>query len=66
MINTLDFNEDIVCDNAESMIESLTWSNISYNVENGNYSLEDAKKLFPSHSELIDMIYKRDYKENYQ
>jgi len=60
----LDF--DNVMKDYDSLIDSLTFSNISYNIEEGNYSLEDAKKLFPSHSELIDMIYKRDYKENYQ
>jgi len=64
-VKELDFN-DIIEDNAETMLNSLTWGNISYNINEGNYTLEDAKKLFPSHSELIDMIYKRDYKENYQ
>jgi len=60
----LDFNN--VMRDYDSLMDSLVWANIEYNVDNGNYSLDDAKKLFPSHSELIDMIYKRDYKENYQ
>jgi len=73
MVDELDFNkdkgfdiDDIIEDNAETMLNSLTWGNISYNINEGNYTLEAAKKLFPSHSELIDKIYKRDYRENYQ
>jgi len=61
----LNFN-DIEPDKVERLLDTLTWGNVSYNIENGNYTVDDAKKLFPSHSELIDMIYKRDYKENYQ
>lgn len=51
----LNFNDTI--DKEQDLLDSLIWANISHNVENGNYTLEEAKRLFPNQSALIDAIY---------
>ena len=60
----LDFDE--VMKDYSGMMNTLTFANIEYNLEKGNYTLDDAKALFPSYSDIIDKIYNRDYRENYQ
>ena len=52
--------EHVELDNDE-LIGSLTWSNIEYNIGNGNYTLEVAKSLFPHYTALIDEVYKQEH-----